>query len=104
MRHLKKAKMPGTDASHAKSVERNLAIALFENERIKTTETKAKAVRSLVDKCITWAKEGDVHSRRMIIRALGGDPQVMTSGGDRVEVSHKLIDTIAPRFEDRQGG
>jgi large subunit ribosomal protein L17 len=104
MRHLKKRKMPGTDASHAKAVERNLAISLFENERIKTTEAKAKAVRPLVDKCITLAKKGDVHSRRMIIRALGGDPSVMTADGTRVELSHKLISTIAPRFEDRPGG
>jgi len=96
--------MPGTDASHAKAVERNLAIALFENERVKTTETKAKAVRSLVDKCITWAKKGDVHSRRMIIRALGGDPKVLTADGTRVELSHKLIATIAPRMAERPGG
>lgn len=93
MRHLKKGRKLGTDASHTKAMLRSLAIALFANERIKTTETRAKEVRSLVDKVITWGKRGDVHSRRLALAALGDK-----------EVVHKVFADIAPRFENREGG
>jgi large subunit ribosomal protein L17 len=71
MRHLKKGRKLGTDASHTKAMKRSLAIALFTNERIKTTEARAKEVRTLVDKIITWGKKGDVHSRRLALAELG---------------------------------
>lgn len=60
MRHnVKKGLKLGTDASHTKAMKQSLAKALFENDRIKTTETRAKALRSVVDPIITWAKKGD---------------------------------------------
>ncbi len=93
MRHLKKGRKLGTDASHTKAMKRSLAIALFTNERIKTTEARAKEVRTLVDKIITWGKKGDVHSRRLALAEIG----------DR-ELVHKVFADIAPRFEDRPGG
>jgi large subunit ribosomal protein L17 len=93
MRHLKKGRKLGTDASHTKAMKRSLAIALFTNERIKTTEARAKEVRTLVDKIITWGKKGDVHSRRLALAELG----------DR-ELVHKVFADIAPRFEERAGG
>jgi large subunit ribosomal protein L17 len=93
MRHLKKGRKLGTDASHTKAMLRSLAIALFTNERIKTTEARAKEVRSLVDKIITWGKKGDVHSRRL----------AMAEIGDK-ELVHKIFADIAPRFEGRDGG
>ena len=93
MRHLKKGRKLGTDASHRKAMLRNLATALFTNERIKTTEAKAKEVRSLVEHIITLAKRGDVHARR----------QVMAELGDK-ELVHKIFDDVAPRFEGREGG
>lgn len=93
MRHLKKGRKLGTDASHTKAMLRSLAIALFTNDRIKTTEARAKEVRPLVDKIITWAKKGDVHSRRLALAELG----------DR-ELVHKIFSEIAPRFEGRDGG
>lgn len=93
MRHLKKGRKLGTDASHTKAMLRALAIALFTNERIKTTETRAKEVRTLVDRIITWAKRGDVHARRLALAELG----------DR-ELVHKVFADIAPRFESREGG
>lgn len=72
MRHnVKKGLKLGTDASHTKAMKKSLAKALFENDRIKTTETRAKALRSVVDPIITWAKKGDLHSRRLAIAALG---------------------------------
>ena len=68
MRHnVKKGLKLGTDASHTKAMKKSLAKALFENDRIKTTETRAKALRSVVDPIITWAKKGDLHSRRLAI-------------------------------------
>jgi len=93
MRHLKKGRKLGTDASHTKAMLRSLATALFTNERIKTTEARAKEVRPLVDKIITWAKKGDVHSRRLALAELG----------DR-ELVHKIFSELAPRFEGRDGG
>ena len=93
MRHLKKGRKLGTDASHTKAMLQSLAIALFTNERIKTTEARAKEVRPLVEKIITWGKKGDVHARRL----------AMAEIGDK-ELVHKIFADIAPRFEGRDGG
>ena len=93
MRHLKKGRKLGSDASHTKAMLRSLAIALFTNERMKTTEARAKEVRPLVDKIITWGKKGDVHSRRLAMAELGDK-----------ELVHKIFADIAPRFAERQGG
>ena len=72
MRHNKKKGLKlGTDASHTKAIKKSLAKALFENDRIKTTETRAKALRGVVEPIITWAKKGDLHSRRLAIAKLG---------------------------------
>ena len=71
MRHNKKKGMKlGTDAAHTRAMKKSLAKALFENDRIKTTETRAKALRSVVEPIITWAKKGDLHSRRLAIAKL----------------------------------
>ena len=72
MRHYKKGRKLGTDASHTKAMKKNLAVALFTNDRIKTTVTRAKEVRGDIDRIITWAKKGDLHSRRLAIAALAG--------------------------------
>jgi large subunit ribosomal protein L17 len=93
MRHAKKGRKLGTDASHTQAMLRSLARALFINERIKTTEARAKEVRSLVDRIITWGKKGDVHSRRLALAELN----------DR-ELVHKIFADIAPRFAEREGG
>jgi large subunit ribosomal protein L17 len=93
MRHAKKGRKLGTDASHTQAMLRSLARALFINERIKTTEARAKEVRTLVDRIITWGKKGDVHSRRLALAELN----------DR-ELVHKIFADIAPRFAEREGG
>jgi len=93
MRHLKKGRKLGSDASHTKAILKGLAIALFTSERIKTTEARAKEVRPLVEKIITWGKKGDVHSRRLAMAELG-DKQLV----------HKIFADIAPRFAEREGG
>ena len=95
MRHnVKKGLKLGTDASHTKAMKKSLAKALFENDRIKTTETRAKALRSFAEPIITWAKKGDLHSRRLAIAKLG-DQQLVA----------ELFDKAAQgMWADRNGG
>ena len=72
MRHNKKRGMKlGTDASHTKAMKKSLLKALLANDRIKTLEQRAKAIRPDVDKVITWAKKGDLASRRLAIAKVG---------------------------------
>ena len=72
MRHNKKRGMKlGTDASHTKAMKKSLMRALFENDRIKTIDVRAKAIRAEVDHVITWAKKGDIASRRLAIATVG---------------------------------
>lgn len=93
MRHAKKGRKLGTDASHRKAMLRSLASSLLTNERIKTTEARAKEVRVLAERIITWGKRGDVHSRRLAMAELG----------DR-SLAHKVFDDIAERYSERDGG
>ncbi|MCL4078564.1 50S ribosomal protein L17 [Coriobacteriia bacterium Es71-Z0120] len=93
MRHAKKGRKLGTDASHTEAMLRSLAIALLTHERIKTTETRAKEVRELVDRIIGWGKRGDLHARRLALAELK----------DRALV-HKVFAEIAPRYAERPGG
>lgn len=106
MRHLKKGRQIGSDAAHGKAILRSLALALLTHERIKTTEMRAKEVRTLVDRIITWGKRGDVHSRRLIIAALGGEKKLVNpaTGKQDLEMSYRVIHDIAPRFAEREGG
>ncbi|HYZ46523.1 MAG TPA: 50S ribosomal protein L17 [Actinomycetota bacterium] len=83
----------GADPSHQRLMLRNLARSLFEHERIKTTEVKAKLLRPYAERLITKAKAGTLHHRR----------QVLSSIEDR-EVVHKLFSDIGPRFASRNGG
>jgi len=94
MRHYKKGRKLGTDASHTKAMKKSLVAALFLNDRIKTVEARAKEVRGDVDKIITWAKKGDVHSRRLAIAALG-DKELVREIFEKVEQG---------MFKDRNGG
>ncbi|MCL2757269.1 MAG: 50S ribosomal protein L17 [Coriobacteriia bacterium] len=94
MRHYKKGRKLGTDASHTKAIKKNLCVALFTNDRIKTTLERAKEVRGDVDRIITWAKRGDVHSRRLAIAKLGNKDLV-------AEIFSKVEQGM---FKDRNGG
>lgn len=95
MRHYKKGRKLGTDTSHTKAMKRSLVSALLLNDRIKTIESRAKEIRPDVDKIITWAKKGDLHSRRLAIAALGGDKELVR------EVFEKIAQGM---FQDRPGG
>ncbi|RVU97507.1 50S ribosomal protein L17 [Coriobacteriales bacterium OH1046] len=95
MRHNKKHGMKlGTDASHTKAMKRGLVCALFENDRIKTLEQRAKAIRGDVDRVITWAKKGDLASRRLAIAKIGNPDLVR-------EVFEKASQGM---WADRNGG
>ena len=84
MRHYKKGRKLGTDASHTAAIKKNLVVNLFLNDRIKTTLERAKEIRGDADKIITWAKRGDVHSRRLAIAKLG-DKQLVAEIFAKVE-------------------
>jgi len=94
MRHYKKGRKLGTDSSHTKAIKQNLCVALFTNDRIKTTLERAKEIRGDVDRIITWAKRGDVHSRRLAIAKLGDKDLV-------AEIFSKVAQGM---FKDRNGG
>lgn len=95
MRHYKKGRKLGTDISHTKAMKRSLVTSLLMNDRIKTVESRAKEIRPDVDKIITWAKKGDLHSRRLAIAALGGNKEIVR------EIFEKVAQGM---FQDRQGG
>ena len=94
MRHYKKGRKLGTDASHTKAMKKNLMVNLFTHDRIKTIESRAKEVRGDVDRIITWAKRGDLHSRRLAIAKLG-DKELVREVFEKVEQG---------MWADRQGG
>jgi large subunit ribosomal protein L17 len=93
MRHRKDHRKLSRTASHRRAVLRNLVTALFQHERIATTVVKAKESRRLAERLITFAKRGDVAARRHVARFV-----------PRPDVAAKLFDTIAPWYEDRNGG
>lgn len=84
-RHIKHAgNKIGSNATHTKLMKRNLVCSLFLNDRIKTTEVRAKAIRGDVDRIITWAKKGDLHSRRLAIAKLN-NKEVVREVFEKVE-------------------
>ena len=90
MRHNKKRGMKlGTDASHTKAMKKSLVLALLQNDRIKTLDSRAKAIRGDVDKVITWAKKGDLHSRRLAIAKVG-DKEVVREVFEKAAQGMKL--------------
>jgi large subunit ribosomal protein L17 len=93
VRHHRNGKKLGRDSSHRKALYSNLAGALIEHGRIKTTEAKAKAVKPLVEQMITLGRRGDLHARRQALSVLRSQ-----------DVVHQLFADVAPRFSDRPGG
>jgi large subunit ribosomal protein L17 len=89
----KKGPRLASGPKHQRQLLSNLALSLFEYERITTTEAKAKMLRPFAERLITKAKTGSVHNRRQVLSVIE----------DRAVV-HKLFDDIGPRFADRNGG
>lgn len=84
----------GRDSKHRKSMLANLTIDLINNEKIKTTEEKAKEVRKKLDKMVSYGKDGSLVARRKAIAFLHNDSEVVK----------KLFDDLAKRYENRDGG
>ena len=93
MRHNKIGRKLGRKTAHRKALMSNLASALITHKRIKTTDAKAKELRMYIEPLVTFAKKGDIHSRRQVLK----------------KIRHKLIvrelfDNIGPTFSNRNGG
>jgi large subunit ribosomal protein L17 len=93
MRHLKSGRQLSRNSSHRWALMRNLITALLREEKIRTTDPKAKELRRWVDRVITLGKQGTLHARRQVL-GIVQDKSVV----------RKLFDTIGPRFKDRPGG
>lgn len=83
----------GGGPAHERLLLANMAAQLFTHKRIQTTETKAKRVQPLAERLITFAKRGDIHARRRVIKVIGDK-----------SVVHELFTEIAPLVAERPGG
>ncbi len=83
----------GSGPPHQRLMLGGLAAALFQHEMVRTTEAKAKALRPVAERLITFAKRGDVHARRQVLKVVP----------DR-DVVHRLFSEIGPRMAERDGG
>lgn len=93
MRHRRRVKHFSRKSGPRRALLRGLVTSLVENGRIKTTLAKAKEVRRHVEKSITLGKDGDLAARRLLISRLAN-----------TEAAMKIVDSVSPRFQDRQGG
>ncbi|HUI27664.1 MAG TPA: 50S ribosomal protein L17 [Candidatus Kryptonia bacterium] len=93
MRHLKSGRKLNRTSAHRKALFRNLVTSLIEHERVKTTDAKAKELRSYADRIITLGKRGTLHARRQALAFVRS-----------ASVVKKLFDDVAPRFSTRPGG
>lgn len=97
----------GRTSSQRKAMLRDLATDLIINERIVTTETRAKELRSVVEKMITLGKRGDLHARRQAAAYIRREVTTVTNAEgteETVFALQKLFDNVAPRYAERQGG
>jgi large subunit ribosomal protein L17 len=93
MRHRQKGRQLGRTVAHKRAMLRNMATSLFKNERVVTTNAKAKELRPFAERLITLARRGDLHARRQVERHIR----------DR-DVQGRLFREIGPRFAARPGG
>ena len=93
MRHQRTGKKLGRDSAHRRALYANLTAELIEHGRIKTTVTKAKAVKPIAEQMITLGRRGDIHARRQAVAFLGSK-----------DIVHKLFAEVGPRFAERPGG
>jgi len=93
MRHNKTGRKLGRKTAHRKALMSNLASALITNKRIKTTDAKAKELRKYIEPLVTFAKKGDLHSRRQVLKKIR-----------HKSIVRELFDNIGPTFSNRNGG
>ena len=91
----------GRTSAQRKAMLRDLTTDLIINERIETTETRAKELRSVVEKMITLGKRGDLHARRQAAAYIRNEVANAETNKDALQ---KLFADVATRYEDRQGG
>jgi len=96
MRHQKRGRKFNRTASHRKAMMSNLASALIIHKRIRTTDAKGKELRGFIDRLVTYAKQEDVHARRLIQRRI--------QGKRAKQIANILIHDIAPTYQNRNGG
>ncbi|MDR0920775.1 MAG: 50S ribosomal protein L17 [Lactobacillales bacterium] len=97
----------GRTSSQRKAMLRDLTTDLIINERIVTTEARAKEVRRTVEKMITLGKRGDLHARRQAAAYVRNEVATVKEDGEKVVVEsalQKLFNDVAPRYADRNGG
>jgi large subunit ribosomal protein L17 len=93
MRHLNTGRKLSRSGSHRKALLRNMVTSLLREERIKTTDAKAKEVRRVAERIITLGRKGTQHARRLAFETIRD-----------TEVLGKLFDVLGPRFKERHGG
>lgn len=93
MRHKMKGRKFGRESDHRKLMLKNLVLSLVEHGRINTTQAKAKEIRSLAERVITYGKKGSVHHRRLVFKILNNRDMVK-----------KVFDELAPLYTNRDGG
>ena len=93
MRHNKIGRKLGRKTAHRKALMSNLASALITHKRIKTTDAKAKELRMYIEPLVTYAKKGDIHSRRQVLKKIR-----------HKSIVRELFDNIGPTFSNRNGG
>ena len=93
MRHNKRGRKLSRKTAHRKALMANLAVALITHKKIKPTDAKAKELRTYVEPLITFAKRGDLHARRQVLKKIR-----------HKNVVRELFDNIGPSFSDRYGG
>lgn len=102
MRHQKPYRKLSRQRSHYRSLMRNLAMSLFQKERIRTTLIKAKESRPFIEKIITLGKDGTLHARRRAIALMGN--KTLLIGGKRVDAVEKVFGEFSKRYAKRAGG
>ena len=93
MRHNKTGRKLGRKTAHRKALLSNLASALITHKRIRTTDAKAKELRMYIEPLVTYAKKGDLHSRRQVLKKIR-----------HKTIVRELFDNIGPTFLNRNGG
>jgi len=93
MRHNKSGRKLSRKTAHRKALMSNLASALITHKKIKTTDAKAKELRMYIEPLVTFAKRGDLHARRQVLKKIR-----------HKSIVRELFDTIGPVFSNRNGG
>ena len=93
MAHSKSRRKLGRKAAHRKALMANLSTALITHKKIKTTDAKAKELRMFIEPLITFAKRGDIHARRQVLKKI-----------PHKSVVRELFEVVGPAFTNRDGG